>query len=254
MSSIKRTVASLICHPIIGHAVGFIYQNRIPSRRYVIDTSQSFISPKVKAMLFWKIYESAEIRFAERYLRHDLDVIELGSSLGVMTCHIRKRIKESCRLVTVEASPALADHVKLNLSINGLDYQVLVVNKAINYSALGSGTIYFEQGDSNLAGYINHRQTGKHQFEVSTTTLAQIIDEYKIDDYVLVSDIEGAELGIAIHEKEALKKCKQIIIELHDTISDGTMVDVKSMCNMFITEHGFHLLDHYGPVYVFERR
>jgi hypothetical protein len=78
---IKKIVVLFLCHSSMGKLIGLIWNNRIPHRGSRIEVPADG-DPRVNAMLYWGIYESAEIRFVRRYLGNELDVIELGSSLG----------------------------------------------------------------------------------------------------------------------------------------------------------------------------
>lgn len=251
---LKTKVAETICHPAMGRLLSQVLRDRIPCRGCVIDTSCALVNPEVKALLFWRLYESAEMRFVNQYLRRDLDVIELGSSLGVIACQIRRRINESSKLVCVEAIPELADQIDVNLNINALNKGVSIVRKAIDYGSPRGHTISFARGKSTIAGKIACRQDQGGHLIIETTTLSQVIGEHGIGDYVLVSDIEGAEAGIALQEKSALRNCKQIIIELHPTNFNDLEIDADQMCEIFINVHGFTLRDRYGPVCVFEKQ
>jgi FkbM family methyltransferase len=249
----KRAISRGLCHPAVGRLVARAFRNRIPSKGCVIETRSAAISPAQKAMLFWRIYESAENRFIQRYLRRDLDVVELGASLGFTTCRIRKHVNEDRRLVCVEANPELAEQVRRNLQLNDLDKNVRILNRAISYDSPESGAVFFAAGDSNLDGRVTAEQFPGQCLSVEATTLSQVVAEAATGTYALVSDIEGAEAGLALREREVLKKCEQIIIELHDTTFGGAPVGVEQMCETFIREHGFSLLDRYGPVCVFGR-
>ncbi|HEV2914551.1 MAG TPA: FkbM family methyltransferase [Pyrinomonadaceae bacterium] len=250
---VKSKVAKTLCHPRMGKLLALLFRDRIPSRGCVVATDSPVITPEIKAMLFWRFYESAEIRFVDRYIRRDLDVVELGSSLGVVACQIRKRISESSKLLCVEANPGLVGLISRNLEVNSLDKKVSIIGKAIDYDPTQRGSVNFHFGDSNISGKVAEQQRAVDGSRVPTTTLAQLMNENGINDYVLVSDIEGAEAGIALADKEALKTCRQIIIELHDTVFDNKRVDVEQMCKAFINLHGFTLRDRYGPVCVFEK-
>jgi FkbM family methyltransferase len=252
-SNIKVGIAKAICHPVVGRLLSWAFGDRIPSGGCTIDTSSDLVTSEVKAYLFWGLYESAEIRFVSRYIRRDLDVIELGSSLGVVTCQIRKRIDDSCKLVCVEASPELAEITMQNLSINGLSEGVFITRKAIDYDSSGRKSVFLDGRGNSLGGMIAHQQSEAWKLSAETITLSQIIAENGIGDYVLVSDIEGAEAGMVLKEKEALVRCKQLIIELHDAELDGLAVHIEQTFETLTKVHGFVRRDRYGPVCVFER-
>ena len=112
--------------------------DRITSAGCDVDTSHAAISPSIKASLFWGLYESAEIRLVQRYLRPDLDVVELGSSLGVVACHIRRILSPDRRLVCVEADSSLLPILTSTLQRNACAGNLTIVAGAIDYRARGS--------------------------------------------------------------------------------------------------------------------
>ncbi len=251
--AIKVKIGTLITQPAIGNFLARIFKNRIPAGGCIIDTASPLITPTIKACLFWGLYESAEIRFVGHYLRRDLDVIELGSSLGVVACHIRKRIDATRRLICVEANPDLAPLIKQNLRINGLATNVDVVSKAIDYTHGSGNTALFVRGRSNLAGVVSLRASANRGLKVDRTTLLQILKESRIGNYALVCDIEGAEAGIILRDKEALLRCKLMIIELHETILSEKPLSIDSLEKSLRSIHDFKLVARHGRVFVFER-
>jgi hypothetical protein len=79
--------------------------------------------------------------------------------------------------------------------------------------------------------------------------IANIID----GPFALVSDIEGAEAGMFIEEDTSLDECKQIIIEVHDTIYNDKKLGRKEVVEK-IKSNGFEVTDEYGPVFCFENK
>jgi len=133
---IKASVARAICHPAIGRAIGQLLRDHIPYRGCLIETTSRNVCPETKAALFWGIYESCELRFVQRYIRRDLDVVELGASIGGVTCHIRKRLGPDQRLLAVEANPELAALACRSLERNGLARNVSILKRAICYEGV----------------------------------------------------------------------------------------------------------------------
>lgn len=251
---LKEVIARNICRPFIGRTLSVIFHDQIPSNGMRIITNSKSISAETKAQIFWGIYESAEARFIRKYLPDDSDVIELGSSLGLTTCLIRRQIASSNRLISIEANQKLIDTIKSNLAINVLDREVIILNKAIDYS--GNKLVWLNFGNDNTGSYVtdgHFEHRGENGAYVSTNTLLDIVREYQLLDYVLVSDIEGAEAGIFLNDYEALKKCRQIIIELHTTTYGIKKIDPALICDIIINQHGFAMRDQYGVVFVFEK-
>jgi FkbM family methyltransferase len=246
---LKRVVGSILTAPVMGRAIALVTGDTFRSRGLRVDTSYPAVTPVVKAMLFWNMYESAEIRFVQRYLKPDRDVVELGSSLGVMACQIRARIEPERKLVCVEASPQLAPVIQKNLALNGFTGHTTVVTGAIDYS--GAETVSFAEGGNTLQG--QKAEAGAQTTSTPAVTLEKLLADHQINDYALVCDIEGAEAGIIFQGQGSLRSCRQIVIELHDAECNGRRVSVDEMADALVQQHGFRQVDRYGTVCVFDR-
>lgn len=251
--SIKRFVARVLCHPQVGRIIALIFRDRIPSRGVVIDTGSSSVEPWVKASLLWGIYESAEVRFVKKHLRGDLDVIELGSSLGVVTSQISLKLHPQKRIVCVEANPALLETLQKNVSRNCSGRNVTIVHGAISDAESESGFINLAIGEDTTASRVTE-QVSKNSVRVPALTLKKVLESQSITgDFVLVSDVEGAEVNFIGNENDALRHCQQMIIELHETDWKGTLLTVEQLRSRLERLHGFQLVESYGPVCVFAR-
>jgi FkbM family methyltransferase len=202
-------------------------------------------------MLFFRMYESAEQRFVARHLRSDLDVVELGSSLGVVTSQIARRLRPGSRLLAVEANEALLPTIRSNVARNAPRASVEVVHGAIDYS--GAAEVELLPGAYSFSGRVGGEASGARAQLVPTTTLTKLLRDRDFGDYVLVSDIEGAEAGIIAGEQDALARCRQLLCELHDTRLAGRSYSAAELSELLCLRHGFRLRDRYGNVCVFER-
>lgn len=244
----KVRVARLLCHPLVGRFIGRAFHDSVPNRGCRIDTSSPLVTAEVKAMLFWRLYEGSELRFVERYLRPDLDVVELGASLGVMGSQIARKLEANRRLVCVEANPALVPIIERNVRANAKPgQQVAVVHGAIGYAP--GDTVSLVLGDATYGSHVGEQS--ERSVRVPQLSLSGLLaSQHIMGPYTLVSDIEGSELGVFEHETAALASCQQLIIELHDV---GDRVTAEQLCAMAQQRHGFRVRDRHGPVVVFER-
>jgi FkbM family methyltransferase len=254
ISTVKTAVASVLCQPLVGRVVARVLHDRITTAGCDIDTSHAAISPAIKASLFWGLYESAEIRFVRRYLRPDLDVVELGSSLGVVSCHIRRILAPERRLICVEADSSLLPVLTSTLKRNACDANLTIVTGAIDYAAAGDQNTLFLPGSTSIAGRLAHARDAGARVRVRSLTLSGVLRRGGIDGpYALVCDIEGAEAGMVIHETAALARCRQLLIELHPATIDDAPVEPDDLLDRLVRLHGFRLRDRRGPVCVLER-
>ena len=88
---------------------------------------------------------------------------------------------------------------------------------------------------------------------VKSITLSELLNDHRIDDYVLVADIEGAELGIFLSDRAALRHWRQIIVEHHSASSDGMNYSVEELVRIITEECGYLLFARRRTVCVFEK-
>jgi FkbM family methyltransferase len=245
--SIKVFVASILCSSWIGNIIAWWYGNRIPFYGTYIDTAHEQIKSSIKAMLFWKFYESAEVRFVQQYLKDEYDTIELGSSIGAVSVQIGKKIKNK-KLIVLEANSKLMAPLQKNLSLNGL-HDAVVVNAAYGSQ---TGKLWLEFGDENIVGKISSPQPNKAGEWVDALSLSTIIASHHLHDFALVCDIEGAEADLIVHEAEALQHCKLLIIETHETSMGGQVYNPDQLKQRLL-DIGFRLIDQHGVNLVLAR-
>lgn len=159
-------------------------------------------------------YEAPEADMVRKYLSIDMNVIELGGCYGVISALIRKQIGPDARHIIVEADPSLAKICASNANLENTKNTAEVVVAAVDYS--GSKNINFSTGQNVHGGHVaNDNEAG---FSVPTTTLAKQVLKLPQTEYILVCDIEGAELGLSHHDKKALSKAYLVILETHPKI------------------------------------
>lgn len=253
MLRLKRFATGILCHPMIGRILGRLFRKTIPSRGFRIRVPDQG-NPIINAMLFWGIYESAEIRFVKRYLMNSLDVVELGSSIGAVSCEIARKLKGERKLICVEANTQLIELLRHNIGKNNARCHRLHIEcGAIDYSGSPDTTLILGQSnvDSRVANGL--AESGKAN-KVPSTTLSRIIRTQNLQQFSLVSDIEGAEVGLFLEDSNALKGCVQMIIELHEVTYKGRRYGIGDIVNLIVSSTHFRLRDAYGAVYFFDTK
>lgn len=233
---IKLLIDRILCNPIISSIITTTFKSRIPSRGFIIDTNNDYIPSCNAASLFWGLYERKEIEFVSKFLRPNLDVIELGSSLDAISLQIVKVQEVKRKTICVEANPYLIRTIKENLKLNYFDKKVEVLNRAIDYSLQREVT--FNISKTNFGSHVDENEDAQPTL-VKTATLKELLDAYQIKDFALVSDIEGAEAGMILKDIEALSQCQQMIIELHPINYEGYSYSVDELREKIENIHGF---------------
>ena len=252
ISLVKRTIALIITNSLFGIIISRIFSGHIPNNGNKIDVNYDVISNSTKAKIFFNIYEGAEIKFLKKYFEKGYDVIELGSSIGVVSCLIKSLMDAKNKLVCVEASPKLLKILNKNLVINQLQNNSNVLNAAIT-AQKDSKQIFFNPGMSNTTGIISKKRKSQDSTKIKSKTINEILNDFNFDKYIMVMDIEGAEIDILLSNNTRFKNCKLLFIELHRIKHDGVFYNVDDMINILIDKYHFSLLDRNDNVCVFNK-
>ncbi len=235
-------------YPVLGRSVAAVLHNRVRMRDCVIDTASPYITPTTVARLFLGRYEAPEIDFIRRRLPRNLDVVELGASIGVGTAHIARRLDAGRQLICVEANPYLLPLISANVERNTPGRRLVVLNEAIDYS--GQPTVRLQVSETNTNSRLGSDPGG---LAVVATTLSAVVAQFGLRAFALVADIEGAEAGLILHDAPALGQVQHLLIELHATEYQGERWTPERQRDLLISRHHFRLLATRGPVYVFDR-
>lgn len=236
-----------------GKLIARAFHDQIPNMGCVIDTTSPLVVPRIKAKLFLRGYEPGEINLVKKYLDPDRDVIDLGSSLGVVASHIGRRLVARRRIICVEANPQLADIIRANVTHNAPHVAVEIVSGAVEYPPDGRPLVELALGFDNLVAHIVEDEVGPASIFVPALSLSGILQRYQIGEYTLVSDIEGSEAGLIESDGAALVNCRQVIIELHHTWRGNRLISPEELRLKLQARHGFKRIDRRGSVYVFQK-
>lgn len=238
----KRFISKVICLPIVGRVI-LLLTKQANYFGIKISLENPYINYSNKSAIFWNLYESAEARLVNQYILANYPVIEIGSSLGVISRLIACQLQAT--IICIEANKRLIPAIDFNLrEIRGLNYQVL--NRALSYK--GEPVLFSVEEGKNLTGRINAE---KGDF-IDPITLSDIFMEYGFDDFSLVMDIEGSEIEIFINDIETLSKCRLIIMELHNTEYVGKQYSIDTMMGL-VEQAGFRLLKRDGNCFAYAR-
>ena len=117
---------------------------------------------------------------------------------------------------------------------------------AIDYS--GVKKVTFTSGTNAHDGHVAN--AGEEGFEVSTTTLSEQILKLPEKNYVLVCDIEGAELELSQYETNALSQIYLLILETHQKIYPNGDLDYQKI-KKNLKNAGLFEIDRSGAVLCF---
>lgn len=248
----RKILGKILCSSPVGWLIGIIFRNRIKNGNCTIDTSCDTVLASTKARLFWGVYETAEIDFAKKYLNPDYDVIELGSSIGVLASHVSKIIKHNRKILCIEANQTLLGCLKKNLEFNSGNNNFEIVNAAIYYGE--KKFVEFSVSPNSLDSHVGSNSKSKKIISVPAITLSEIIKKYSVEYYTLICDIEGAEKAIFDYDADALKYCKQLHIEMQENeIVGSEVIRINDVINLLATKYNFKVRDNFLGAYVLDK-
>lgn len=184
---------------------------RIDGRRFELPVQEK---PFLAGLAWLESYETQERYAVARFLPHDLPVVELGGSAGVVATLTNGLLDEPARHVVVEANPVMAAVLERNRQRH--DSAFTVLNAAVAY---GAATVEFGVTDNFLASSLAPG-ADQHRVSVPAASLAGILAQAGFERCSLVCDIEGAEIDLVKNEGDLLTRVVDtLLLEVHPGIS-----------------------------------
>lgn len=235
-------------HPFAGRIVEW-RGNIVQADGLLFSVDHPSITRGVKGLFLLNRYERPEREALRTCIDPTLPVIELGASIGVISCLTNKRLLDPSRHVVVEANPDLIPLLESNRERNGCRFTVL--HAAVCYS---SKEVDFLISDSILASSatrMDSRFTTSRKVKVPTITLKEILDRFGFSRCTLICDIECGEVELVDQEIETIQKhVSSILMEIHNTTLDSQTVDTLVRT---LNDAGFILARRIRKTYIFIR-
>jgi FkbM family methyltransferase len=182
-----------------------------------IDVSAEAVTEKIRASIARGAYEQGEQKLITEYINPEDDVIELGGGLGFIATFTNIRLSKMTTHLVIEANPRLRNVINRTRELNQASFEL--ISKAYHPTEKRVSLYLHPHFWSNSTV----SDTGK-AIEVETVNLQQLADEYSLEEFSLVVDIEGAEVGLAEEMTVLESHCKLLIVEFHDTKSEHQSV------------------------------
>ena len=246
-AKLKKIIARLICNNTVGKLIGFTLRNKISYfNKTIILTNSPFITPYIKSMLYWRLYESAEAKSVMKYINDSHDIIELGSSIGAISS-LSGKYKGDKKLVCIEVNSDLIPVIEKNLVYNE------VKNYSIKNIAIGNNSqdLWFTPGVHSTHGQVGKKMSN-NSIKIKVISLSELLKIEQIKDYNLICDIEGSEIDILLSNPESLLNCQTLIIETHKVERNGRIF-LPSDMKEIILKLGFACVEERDVNFVFKR-
>lgn len=240
---IKLIIARILVNDFTGKLIALLFSNKIPFHNLVIDISNPVIRRRIASSLYFKTYESAEVRFISKYLKnYEGTIVEFGSSIGVVSSTLAKA-NPKANLFSFEADNRFIPIIENNFKINNIK------NAKCFNEIIGASGYEFIPGEDNTMGKISKTNS----VATNLSSLSQIIAKYHFSEFILVSDIEGAEYFVLNEDESIFRNIPLLIIELHPIEIEGKLITVEDLKSRIETL-GYEILEQYGSNVVAKRK
>ena len=151
-----------------------------------------------------------EKTLVDRYLPENKPVIEFGGGIGYISSYVNKNLEDGVTQVVVEPNPQNISCNKRTKNLNNCDYNLVEgAYSADNSSVEFSISPKFSMGSAD-------RNMSDNQINAEGFSLSYIYQEYDLENFVLISDMEGGEFRLIGEEIEIISELVPLaIIEIH---------------------------------------
>jgi len=184
--------------------------NQQELRGVILDFKNIDISPKVRLNISRGIYESEEADAIREHIDPHTDVIDLGGCLGFTAAYTNRMLGNNQTHVVVEPNKELIPMLKRTRELNKCDFEI--VNAAY---ATDEEYVTLAIPEHVWGGSLHCNSSAS--LSVKAIDLRKIVNKNGVSNFMLIADIEGAEIDLIENELKLLnQKCSLIIIEFHD--------------------------------------
>lgn len=247
----KKVISKILCNAITGKIISVVFNYNIPNLKYGFkryQTPKHYCHDTIRAMIFWGFYEGAEMRLLSTHLPQNIEVVEVGASLGIVSSTIASLLNPGVSLTCVEANTHLVKYIEQNIK----RYTRTVNTKVVNAAAapVSGNKVNIKISKNNTESSIaNQTQFAGNFAEVETIRVGDIA----ANEFTLVCDIEGYEIELILNDATSFNKCTHLFIELHQTKHNNKLYTVDDLKNLIIKNLGFALKVKDGNVFYFTK-
>tara|TARA_A100001037_G_C15153133_1_gene641080 strand:+ start:6087 stop:6827 length:741 start_codon:yes stop_codon:yes gene_type:complete len=212
VTRILSSLRGILEYQFLAHIVGIwvlLKGGIVNSRGVSLNVKNNRITNSARYHLFCNKFEENEFDLLDAHFLSNLDVVELGGGIGFISCHIGKKLQPKNKHIVIEPNPFLLDTIESNRILNNCHFDI------INYAYSSTpGLVEFDVSGPFESSHIDPSSTNTVQIE--SINITQIINQYDLNQFSLIVDIEGNEFDLLQQELNILHlHCPLVMIEFH---------------------------------------
>lgn len=194
----------------------FYWPERIELDGIKVIVRKSPLSRTLRRRLMRGLYETAEREMVRIFVKPGDQILELGASIGILTCFLLRAAGSRGRVVSLEADATLGQYFENQLHVNGFRAHLIhalccpIWKQPVPEKLR---TQVFLPSKNSLAGRMG-KSEARH-VAVPWVTAEEACHETGLEPTVLVADIEGTEAVWAEQSPQFPESLRTIIVELH---------------------------------------
>ncbi len=212
---------------------------------FVFETIHSIklkINPSEDKGIEWNLYrfgtyEKGIINFIQKHLKEGQTFLDIGANIGLLSCVASKKVKDSGKIIAVEANPKTIEILKFNLELNNCK------NAAIIPFGLGdvkTKELFYQNTKLYRGGASFLNQGNESGTEIEIDTIDNLFPNEKLD--MVKIDVEGFELKVLEGGVNVFKKNRPIFIIEVSTNREQEVGVTPSEIRQFILDLGNYKL------------
>lgn len=246
--NVKRSVYSYV-----GKRLARRHGEMIPQEPSPMEVPSRWVEPHKRARIHLGLYEKDESFLVQRHLDPNMDTVELGCGVGVISSKVCSRLSASAKFVGLEGNPELVEIANRNMNrFHATSDRVIEHAVVAGAYEPGRNRRFFITPGNFHTSSVSEKGAEAIEVVVPELSLSELLRRHDFGDYQLVSDVEGAELEIVLNDSEALVNCRRMIIELHRCEVDGQSFEVQDAAEL-IKNLGFKQELQRGDVFLFTK-
>ena len=214
------------------------------SNGFKLSVPKKHTSPLFVGSLFFGLSEEDEKHCIDKYLPIDGKILELGGCLGVISCYINKRLKNSSDHIVLEANSDLIPYLEENKDLNNCSFTV--------FNAIISENNHVDFFISNSIHSSSFLKKSKIKRNVKGIKIKELQEKCDIKFDTLIMDIEGGEYELLTNTDFNLLSIKTIIFEAHD-FNNVLSIQQISEIEKKLEEKGFKLIEKIGTSQIWKK-
>lgn len=216
-----------------------------------IPLNKSPLSPQMRRRLMKGLYETAERELGRIFIRPGDQILEIGASIGIVTCILARSAGDHGRIVSVEPDVSLRPHFERQLDLNGIRVELLQVLCCPVWKQPVPETLRsrsFLPSMNNLSGRVVNANSA--DTETRWITAEEICFKTGLEPTAMVVDIEGTEAVWAEYSPNCPASLRTIIIEVHPHLIG---VQQAGKVIQSVIQEGFRVAGIRNNVFAFQR-